>query len=222
MATLFDPESLPVESVAGESALVDEHLTAAWLRMRFSHPPRWLPEGGFESAARSNTLEPVPAAVLMPIVQRAGGLTMLLTKRAAHLTDHAGQISLPGGRAEKDDASPIETALREAEEEIGLYRAHVDVLGSLPDYVTSTGFRVTPVVSVVQPPFDLQADPFEVAEIFEVPLAFLMNGLHHQRRTVQFPEASRRTFYTIPYEHYFIWGATAGMLRNLFHFLRAE
>ncbi len=147
---------------------------------------------------------------------------MLFTQRTAHLTDHAGQVSFPGGRAEESDASPIETALRETEEEVGLHRRHVDVLGVLPEYFTVTGYRVTPVVSLVQPPFDLQADPFEVAEIFEVPLAFLMDGRHHQRRTVTVPSGvGRRTFYAIQYDRFFIWGATAGMLRNLFHFLRA-
>jgi hypothetical protein len=97
---------------------------------------------------------------------------------------------------------------------------HIDVIGTLPEYHTGTGFRVTPVVAIVQPPFDLQADPFEVAEIFEVPLSFLMDGMHHQRRTAEFI-TGRRTFYVMPYERFFIWGATAGMLRNLFHFLRA-
>jgi 8-oxo-dGTP pyrophosphatase MutT (NUDIX family) len=147
---------------------------------------------------------------------------LLFTQRTAHLTDHAGQVSFPGGRAEEVDSSPVETALRETEEEVGLARRHVDVLGVLPDYFTVTGYRVTPVVSLVQPPFDLHADPSEVAEIFEVPLAFLMDGRHHQRRTVTLPHGvGHRTFYAMQYDRFFIWGATAGMLRNLFHFLRA-
>jgi 8-oxo-dGTP pyrophosphatase MutT (NUDIX family) len=120
------------------------------------------------------------------------------------------------------DATAIEAALREAEEEVGLHRDHVELLGTLPDYFTGTGFRVTPVVSLVQPPIELKADPFEVAEIFEVPLSFLMDGANHQRRTVDLPNAAgRRTFYAMPYDRFFIWGATAAMLRNLFHFLRA-
>ncbi len=160
------------------------------------------------------------AAVLLPIVLRDDGPTLLFTQRTAHLTAHGGQISFPGGRMEAYDASPIETALRETEEEIGLDRAHIDVIGTLPEYHTGTGFRVTPVVAIVQPPFDMRADPFEVAEIFEVPLSFLMNGMHHQRRTAEFITGPR-TFYVMPYERFFIWGATAGMLRNLFHFLRA-
>lgn len=162
---------------------------------------------------------PTPAAVLMPIVMRDEMPTLLLTLRTAHLHDHAGQVSLPGGRVDASDASAIETALREAEEEVGLDRDLVEVLGTLPDYLTGTGFRVTPVVALVRPTMSLRADPFEVAEIFEVPLTFLMNGANHQRRTLDVP-GGRRRFYAMPYQRYFIWGATAGMLRNLFHFLR--
>jgi len=156
----------------------------------------------------------------LPIVAREHGPTLLLTQRALRLTDHGGQISFPGGRREAADVSMVETALRETEEEVGLARRHVEVLGLLPDYLTVTGYQVTPVVSIVQPPFDLCADPFEVAEIFEVPLVFLMNGVNHQRRIVDLPQVGRRIFYAMPYERFFIWGATAGMVRNLFHFLR--
>ena len=218
---LFDPEALPVESVAGEPAVVQERLNASWLRERFAHPPAWEPETFEERLMRKQAGEPTPASVLMPIVVRDDGLTLLLTQRTAHLNDHAGQISLPGGRVDESDTSPIETALRETEEEVGLHRRHIDVLGTLPEYVTGTGFRVTPVVALVQPPFDLRADPFEVAEIFEVPLAFLLDGANHQRRSIDVPGGGRRTFYAMPYDRFFIWGATAGMLRNLFHFLRA-
>jgi len=167
--------------------------------------------------------EPIPAAVLVPFVERREGATILLTQRAAHLKTHAGQISFPGGRVDDDDADAIATALRETEEEIGLSRRHVEVIGCLPDYQTGTGFRVTPVAALVHPPFELQADSFEVAEIFEVPMAFLMDGTNHQRRSAIFPNrSSRRSFYTMPFEQYFIWGATAAMLRNLYHFLRAD
>jgi 8-oxo-dGTP pyrophosphatase MutT (NUDIX family) len=160
--------------------------------------------------------------VLIPVVQRPAGLTMLLTQRTDHLSDHAGQVSFPGGRAEEQDSSPIETALRETEEEIGLHRRHVEIVGVLPDYLTGTGYRITPVVALVTPPFELAADPNEVAEIFEVPLSFLMDGANHQRMSIDLPEgAGQRSFYAMPYQRFFIWGATAGMLRNLFHFLRA-
>ncbi|HYD63178.1 MAG TPA: CoA pyrophosphatase [Noviherbaspirillum sp.] len=218
---IFDPESLPVESFAGEPAVAPERLNESWLRERFANPPVWEPESFEERLMRKQTGELTPASVLMPIVVRDDGFTLLLTQRTAHLNDHAGQISLPGGRVDESDTSAIETALRETEEEVGLHRQHIDVLGTLPDYFTGTGFQVTPVVSLVRPPFDLRADPFEVAEIFEVPLAFLMDGANHQRRSFEIPGMGRRAFYAMPYDRFFIWGATAGMLRNLFHFLRA-
>lgn len=216
----FDPEQLPVDAVGAEGALAPERLLAGWLRARFADPPQWEAEPAESPLLRRDSI--TAASVLISLVERAEGLSMLLTQRTAHLTDHAGQISFPGGRAEDYDASPIDTALREAEEEIGLHRRHVDVLGTLPDYVTGTGYRVTPVVALVQPPFELTPDPNEVAEIFEVPLAFLMNAANHRRLSFDLPEgAGRRSFYAMPYERFFIWGATAGMLRNLFHLLRA-
>jgi 8-oxo-dGTP pyrophosphatase MutT (NUDIX family) len=218
---IFDPEAVPVESIAGEAAISPGTLTADWLRRRFADPLDWMPEHTDEHRMRNSDKPPIPAAVLMPVVAHDDGLTLLLTQRTAHLNDHAGQVSLPGGRVDPTDTSAIETALRETEEEVGLDRRHIEVLGTLPDYFTGTGFRVTPVVALVQPPFELRADPFEVAEIFEVPLPFLMDGTNHQRRSVEIPGGPHRTFYAMPYDRFFIWGATAGMLRNLFHFLRA-
>jgi 8-oxo-dGTP pyrophosphatase MutT (NUDIX family) len=216
----FDPEQLPVDSVASEGALAPERLVAAWLRARFADPPLWQPEAVEDPLLTRVTM--TAASVLIPLVQRPAGLSMLLTQRTAHLTDHAGQISFPGGRAEDDDASAIDTALRETEEEIGLHRRHIEIVGTLPDYVTGTGYRVTPVVALIAPPFELTPDANEVAEIFEVPLAFLMDAANHRRLSFELPEgAGRRSFYAMPYERFFIWGATAGMLRNLFHFLRA-
>ncbi len=217
----FDPITLPVESIAGETALDSERLAVGWLRSRFANPPQWLPEAANEHLLRQTATPPIPAAVLIPIVVREHGAMLLFTQRTEHLTAHAGQVSFPGGRMEASDVSAIDTALRETEEEIGLDRRHAELLGTLPDYMTATGYRVTPVVALVHPPFDLCADPFEVAEIFEVPLAFLMNGMNHQKRAFEIPDVGRRTFYAMPYERFFIWGATAGILRNLFHFLRA-
>lgn len=218
----FDPLILPIESVAGEARLDDERMQEQWLRHRFAAPQPWTPELNDEQRLRQFAGTPRPAAVLMPIVLRADGPTLLFTQRTADLKDHAGQISFPGGRTELSDVSPVDTALRETEEEIGLARSHVEVIGSLPEYFTGTGYRVTPVAGLIRPPFEVVPDPREVAEIFEVPLAFLMDGLNHQRRTVELPgDVGRRTFYTMPYQRFFIWGATAGMLRNLFHFLRS-
>ena len=221
MATLhIDPKRLPVDAIAGEAALPEERLDAAWLRRRLAHPPLWEPELPEDMRLRFPVLR--RAAVLIPIVRRPEGLTVLLTKRTEHLTNHAGQVSFPGGRAEEDDSSPIETALRETQEEIGLMRRHVEIVGVLPDHVTASAYVVTPVVGLVTPPFDLTAESNEVAAIFEVPLRFLMDGMNHQRMSFELPDGGgRRSFYAMPYERFFIWGATAGMLRNLFHLLRA-
>ena len=219
MATIaFDPKKLAVDSIAGEAALDAARMTPEALRQRLAAPPEWQPE--ITQDFLSARAEPVAAAVLIPLVQRPEGLTILLTMRTDHLSSHAGQVSFPGGRSEVYDESAIATALRETEEEVGLARAHVEVLGCLPDYLTGTGYQVTPVVGLVTPPFALRADPSEVAEIFEVPLAFLMDGVNHQRLSVELP-GGRRSFYAMPYERFYIWGATAGMLRNLFHLLRA-
>jgi 8-oxo-dGTP pyrophosphatase MutT (NUDIX family) len=158
-------------------------------------------------------------AVLMPVVKRENELTVLFTRRTAHLNDHAGQISFPGGRAEPGDAGAAETAMRETHEEIGLPAERVEVLGELHQYVTVTGYRVTPVVGLVTPPLDLRPDDFEVAEVFEAPLAFLLDAANHQRNSV-FWEGRERHYYAIPYQSYYIWGATAGMLMNLHAFLK--
>ena len=219
---LMDPSRLPVDAIAGEPAIYPALLTAEGLRARFLRSRlAWEPESPDESWVQPG-FKLRRAAVLVPIVERPEGLTVLLTLRTDHLTSHAGQIAFPGGRAEELDSSPIETALRESEEEIGLHRRHISIVGVLPDYVTGSAYRVAPVVALVKPPFELTADPGEVAEIFEVPLVFLMNGMHHQRMSVELPDrGGKRSFYAMPYERFFIWGATAGMLRNLFHFLRA-
>jgi 8-oxo-dGTP pyrophosphatase MutT (NUDIX family) len=218
----FDPEAASVDSIAGEAAIASERLAAKWLRARFLNPPDWRPEIVDEQRMQHLSGSFTPASVLLPLVSGENGLSLLLTQRTAHLTDHAGQISFPGGRAEASDDSAVETALRETDEEIGLHRKHIQVIGTLPDYFTGTGYQITPVVSIIEPPFDLRADPSEVAEIFEVPLSFLMDGANHQRRIFELSDRSgHRIFYAMPYQRYFIWGATAGILRNLFHFLRA-
>lgn len=216
----LDPQRLPIDAIAGEAALPPERLRADWLRARLARPAAWEPELPRDLQERFPNLR--RAAVLIPIIQRAEGLTVLLTQRTAHLNTHAGQISFPGGGAEELDSSAIETALRETEEEIGLHRRHVEIVGVLPDHITASSFLVTPVVGLVTPPFELIAESNEVAEIFEVPLAFLMDGANHQRMSFDLPEGGgRRSFYAMPYQRFFIWGATAGMLRNLFHLLRA-
>ncbi|HRE53234.1 MAG TPA: CoA pyrophosphatase [Candidatus Competibacter sp.] len=155
-----------------------------------------------------------PASVLIPLIEWPRGYTVLLTQRTAHLEHHGGQISFPGGRAEESDEGPVATALREAEEEIGLNRQHVtEIAGFLDLYQTVTGFLVTPVVAFVTPPFELVLDAFEVAEAFEVPLDFILDPQNHERRSMLF-KGQQRSYYVIPFEDRFIWGATAAMLVN--------
>jgi 8-oxo-dGTP pyrophosphatase MutT (NUDIX family) len=194
--------------------------TEAWLRRRFSRTDRAEPIAAGDGHLWRRPEDIRPAAVLVPVVRREGALTVLFTRRTPHLQDHAGQISFPGGRAEPHDASFEATALREAEEETGLAAGKVELLGRLPEYVTVTGYRVTPVVGLVTPPLELRPDPFEVAEIFEVPLAFLLDPANHVRNSV-IHEGRRRQYYAMPYRQYYIWGATAGMLMNFYGFLTA-
>ena len=156
-----------------------------------------------------------PAAVLAPIVARPEGATVLLTQRATRLRQHSGQIAFPGGRIDADDASPVAAALREAQEEIGLDPRHVEPLGYLDAYITGTGFRIYPVVAIVTPPFELTINHDEVDAAFEVPLQFLMEPANHLLHAREIAGASRQ-FYAMPWEDRYIWGATAGMLRNLY------
>ncbi|MDX2313130.1 MAG: CoA pyrophosphatase [Gammaproteobacteria bacterium] len=156
-----------------------------------------------------------PAAVLVPLVVRPDGLQVLLTQRTDHLHDHAGQVSFPGGRRERSDAGSVETALRETREEIGLVEDFIEVVGLLDDYETGTGFRVTPVVSFVSEGFTLALDSFEVADAFEVPLDYLFDPANHQRRSREF-NGRRRSYYLFEYQDRVVWGATAGMLMNLY------
>jgi 8-oxo-dGTP pyrophosphatase MutT (NUDIX family) len=155
-----------------------------------------------------------PAAVLVPLVDHARGMSVLLTQRTAHLSAHAGQISFPGGRIEEDDTDAIAAALRETQEEVGLPPDRVDVIGRLDTYVTGTGFEITPIVGILAPPFPLAIDPYEVAEAFEVPLAFILDRRNHQRIERE-SAGQRRCFFVLPYEGRNIWGATAGILVNL-------
>lgn len=228
MALSFDPQSLPVSAVDGHLPAVDVgELQVDAMRRRFLLPPQWSPEIAVEH--QFSERKPTHASVLVPLVQRNEGPTVLLTQRTDHLTDHPGQVSFPGGRCEPEDADAVATALREAEEEIGLMSSHVDVIGQLPTYTTGTGFIVTPVIATVRPGFDLRLDPFEVAEAFEVPLAFLMNPANHRWHVVE-TAGIRREFLSMPWmgvdaagqpRRYFVWGATAAMLRNFYRFLVA-
>lgn len=227
---IIDPRAVPVLGTDAHLAAVDAaRLNADALRRRFHAPPAWTPEtlgdgGVVEGRDRMS------ASVLVPLVQRERGVTVLLTQRTSHLRDHAGQISFPGGRAEASDADAIDTALRETEEEVGLARRHVEVIGTLPVYHTVTDYDVTPIVALVHPPFELAIDAHEVAEAFEVPLAFLMTPAYHQRHVFEFA-GGQRAFLSMPWPRpdangqgdgeYFIWGATAAILRNFYRLLSA-
>lgn len=190
-----------------------QSLTSDWLKSRFAARP-----AGADVA--DDMLHPagIQAAVLVPVVERQDGLTVLLTRRTDHLHDHPGQIAFPGGRAEESDGSLVFTALREAEEEIGLRPSVVEVIGELPKYHTATGFKVTPVVGVVRPPFELILDAFEVAEVFEVPLGFFLDPVNHLRHSREIAGRTRE-YWAMPYHDYYIWGATAGMLVSFYRFL---
>ncbi len=220
---VFDPVEQPYEVDASLPAVPLVRLTPEGIQERFTREHTlWTPEATDESRSQHHRVARLrPAAVLVPVVLRAGGPTIMLTLRTSHLHDHAGQIAFPGGRTQDDDRDAVDTALRETEEEVGLAREAIHVLGSLPDYYTISGYRVTPVVGLIHPPFELRLDPFEVAEAFEVPMSFLMDPRNHRLHTANLPAGSVRRYYSMPYDRFFIWGATAGMIRNFYHFLRA-
>jgi 8-oxo-dGTP pyrophosphatase MutT (NUDIX family) len=232
MSFPFDPRTA---AVLGHDAhlppVQPDRLTSASLAERFRTPPIWQPD--IEVERWYSAPNPVAASVLVPLIMRADVPTVLLTQRTSHLKKHAGQISFPGGRSEPEDPDAVATALREAHEEVGLTPDRVRILGSMPTYTTGTGFIVTPVVGLIEPhahevdALALQADPSEVDDIFEVPLPFLMDPRHHQRRAFDVG-GTPLEFFAMPWvppgqpdKDYFIWGATAAMLRNLYRFLSA-
>ena len=219
---LFNPRDVPVLVRDGDHALrpaQSERMTPEGLRRLFASPPVWTPE--LQREQKFMDRETAHAAVLLPLVMR-DQLTILLTQRTTHLSTHSGQIAFPGGKVDAEDADATATALREAHEEIGLTAERVEVLGSLPTYVTGSSFVITPVVALVQPDFRLQPNPYEVDDVFEVPLAYLMDPVHHRRHVYEFDGVARE-WYSMPYQdgdaERFIWGATAGMLRNFYRLL---
>ena len=225
----FDAQAVPIhETCAHEKKVAKEFLEPAGLKLRLQSPPKWEPEITDENrhviaadiiAKRESAGKVTKAAVLIPLVLKEEGLSVLLTQRTNHLRDHAGQISFPGGRMDPEDQSPNDTALRESQEEIGLDPKRVEIIGHMPQYLTVSGYSVTPVVGLVQAQAEYVLDEFEVADVFEVPLSFLLDPANHQVRLWQSEQGGRR-FYSMPYENRFIWGATAGMLRNLYHLLK--
>lgn len=220
----FDPRQVPVLVGGDDERLrppLPQRLTGEGLRALFSSPPVWTPELIREK--RFADREPAQAAVLLPLVMRDRP-TLLLTQRTAHLSTHSGQIAFPGGKLDATDANATAAALRETHEEIGLSADWIEVLGHLPEYVTGTSFIVTPVVALVRPGFVLRPNPHEVDDVFEVPLDFLMDPSNHHKHGFEW-EGVMREWYAMPYQdgdsERFIWGATAGMLRNFYRLLSA-
>ena len=216
----FDPRQVPFEMADGHLPSVpDTHLHPKALALRFQAPPDWEPE--FRVEPRFIDRQPSAASVLVGLVTHARP-TVLLTLRTAGLSSHAGQVAFPGGKSDAEDQDAVATALREAQEEVGLHPRHVHVLGSLPHYTTGSGFVVTPVVALLEPGYAIAPNAGEVDAVFEVPLDFLMNPAHHRRHTLQTPIGPRH-WISMPYQdgaqERYIWGATAGMLRNLYRFL---
>jgi 8-oxo-dGTP pyrophosphatase MutT (NUDIX family) len=218
----FDPQQVPVFQVDADLAAVPaQHLTPEALQARFTNPPVWQPELVRERKFMDRA--PAQAAVLLGLVMRDEP-TVLLTQRPSHMSTHAGQIAFAGGKCDEGDADMAATALREAQEEVGLDARHVQVLGTLPEYVTGSAFYVTPVVALISPAMTLQLNTYEVSDAFEVPLAYLMNPANHRWHRYEF-EGVTREWLSMPYQDgeqlRFVWGATAGMLRNFYRFLQA-
>lgn len=220
----FSPESAEVLGWDGHLPRVPvPRLAPLGLRQHFASPPVWQPDAMLEPPL--NPLKPpVDAAVLVGVVMRPEP-SVLLTLRTAHLSTHSGQIAFPGGRLDEGDADAVAAALRESQEEVGLDPSHVEILGQLPLYLTGTGFSVTPVVALLDPAMRLSANPHEVAQVFEVPLAYVMNPANHCRHAVEW-SGVRREWFSMPYQDTdqkrFIWGVTAGILRNLYCFLSTD
>jgi 8-oxo-dGTP pyrophosphatase MutT (NUDIX family) len=218
---VFDPRQVAVIGTDEHLPRVHPHsMLPTQLSQRFALNHPWVPE--LLSEPRFSDRPLTHASVLIPLVMREQGLTVLLTERGTQLSSHSGQVAFPGGKADPVDSDARATALREAEEEIGLASQYVQILGTMPIYTTGSAFIITPVVALVDGKAELNANPDEVAGIFEVPLDFLMNPAHHQRHAV-FWEGQRREWLSMPYVdegvERFIWGATAGMLRNFYRFL---
>lgn len=220
----FDPQTQPVVACKPLTPLRLSSLQADFIAAAFDRPVQWQVEPIFTQSFGSDTVLPddvVHAAVFVPLVQRDRSLSVIFTRRASHLHNHAGQISFPGGRIEPTDAGPVAAAIREMHEEIGIDPSFIQLIGTHPSFLTSTRFTMTPVIGLIRPGFAITSDPTEVAEVFEVPLSVLMDPAQHRLHEAGLPGGGHRFYFSISWGGYFIWGATAALIRNLYHFLAA-
>jgi 8-oxo-dGTP pyrophosphatase MutT (NUDIX family) len=225
----FDPQTQPIMPAKTLPPLAPATLESDFIRSAFNRPIQWQVEPVFTNSFNEERFSEecteykdiIQAAVFIGLVQRPAGLNVIFTRRASHLHNHAGQISFPGGRIEPVDRDATAAALRETQEEIGITADFIQVIGTHPCFLTSTRFTMKPVVGLVQPGFTITADLTEVAEVFEVPLSVLMDTRLHRLHEAQLPDGGHRFYFSLSWNSYFIWGATAALVRNLYHFLAA-
>lgn len=220
----FDPRAQPLIQCAALPGLRAESTQLGFIRAAFGAAVPWHVEPIFTRSFAPDVTHPKnvrQAAVLVPLVQRASGINVIFTRRAEHLHDHAGQISFPGGRVEPGDENPVATAMRETYEEIGIEPRFVSPIGTQPSFLTSTHFVMTPIIGELLPGFVIRSDQDEVAEVFEVPLAVLLDPRMHCLHQATLPDGRQRCYFSITWQSYFIWGATAVLLRNFYHYLAA-
>jgi 8-oxo-dGTP pyrophosphatase MutT (NUDIX family) len=220
----FDPASQPVISVPRLPPLATGTLQLSFIRQAFSTPFSWQVEPtftGYFDLDTTGRTDITPAAVFVPLVERPDGVHVLFTRRSAHLYNHAGQICFPGGRIEAGDGDPVQAALRETWEEIGVEPRYIELFGSQPSFLTSTGYTMKPIIGALRPGYALKPDRGEVAEIFEVPLVALLDPALHRLHEIRSEGEPSRRFFSVTWGNYFIWGATAALVRNLYHFLAA-
>jgi 8-oxo-dGTP pyrophosphatase MutT (NUDIX family) len=219
----FDPNTQPVISSKALAQLQPATLELDFIRAAFNCPIDWAVEPVFAKSFNEGVAseDVTHAAVFIALVQRPSGLHVIFTRRAPHLYDHAGQISFPGGRIEPDDPDAVAAALRETQEEIGIDTQFVEVIGTQPCFLTSTRFTMKPVIGLVRPGFSITPNLTEVAEVFEVPLSVLMDTRLHRLHEARLPDGGHRFYFSISWHAYFIWGATAALVRNLYHYLAA-
>lgn len=221
----FDPQTQPVVPSEVLPPLADASISLDFICKAFSSQISWQVEPVFSKSFHTDDeliqKGIVQAAVFFPLVQRPSGLHVLFTRRASHLYDHAGQISFPGGRIEPRDLSAAAAALRETQEEIGVAPEFIEIIGTQPSFITSTRFTMKPVIGVIRPGFTITPDETEVAEVFEVPLSVLMDVRQHRLHRANLPDGGHRFYFSMTWQSYFIWGATAALIRNFYHYLAA-